>query len=77
MPKVDRTGFLYSHEILFNKKIYLKDYCKCIIFNNNNIPENYILLANKLNIIIKKYSDMKNKSCYLYGLNNFIKLIEE
>jgi len=78
----DKTGFMYSHEILFNKKIYLKDYCKCIIFRldetTKTIPLDYMSLANKLNIPIKTYVgiDKKTKTYFPYGLNNFIDLIE-
>jgi len=73
--KLGKVEFIHSHEILLNKKIYLKKYCKCIIVNNPNlINENLILLANKLNIPIKKYSV---NTFNPYGLNNFINLIEE
>lgn len=78
----DKIGFMYSHEILFNKKIYLKDYCKCIIVRLDGITKtillDYISLANKLNISIKTYAgiDKKTKIYLPYGLNNFIDLIE-
>jgi hypothetical protein len=73
--KLDQVGFIHSHEILLNKKIYLKKYCKCIIVNHPDIiDENLILLANKLNIPIKKYQRVVFKEL---GLNNFINLIEE
>ncbi len=60
------TQFLHSHEILFNKKISLKKYCKLIVCS---IPcENIVILANKLKIpVITRVKD---------GLNNFIDLIE-
>ena len=58
--------FMHSHEILFNKKISLKKYCKLIVCT---IPcENIVKLANKLKIpVIIRVKD---------GLNNFIDLIE-
>jgi len=58
--------FMHSHEILFNKKISLKKYCKLIVCS---IPcENIVKLANKLKIPV--ITRVKN------GLNNFIDLIE-
>jgi len=58
--------FMHSHEILFNKKISLKKYCKLIVYS---IPcENIVKLADKLKIpVITRVKD---------GLNNFIDLIE-
>ena len=58
--------FMHSHEILFNKKISLKKYCKLIVCS---IPcENIVRLADKLKIPV--ITHIKN------GLNNFIDLIE-
>jgi hypothetical protein len=58
--------FMHSHEILFNKKISLKKYCKLIVCS---IPcENIVLLADKIKIPV--ITSVKN------GLNNFIDLIE-
>ena len=58
--------FMHSHEILFNKKISLKKYCKLIVCS---IPcENIVRLADKLKIPV--ITHVKN------GLNNFIDLIE-
>jgi len=58
--------FLNSHEILSNKKISLKKYCKLIICS---IPcENVVRLANKLKIPV--ITNVK------VGLNDFIDLIE-
>jgi hypothetical protein len=58
--------FMHSHEILFNKKISLKKYCKLIVCH---IPcDNIVKLADKLKIpVITRVKD---------GLNNFIDLIE-
>jgi len=58
--------FLNSHEILFNKKISLKKYCKLIVCS---IPyDNILRLANKLKIPV--ITNVK------VGLNDFIDLIE-
>jgi hypothetical protein len=58
--------FMHSHEILFNKKISLKKYCKLIVCS---IPcDNIIRLSNKLKIPV--ITSVK------IGLNNFIDLIE-
>jgi hypothetical protein len=74
----DTTGFMHSHEILFNKKISLKKYCKCILYRNDiddEIPKSLITLAEKLKIPIKRYG---NPNKFIgYGLNNFIDLIEK
>ena len=71
-------NFIYSHEILFNKKIPLDKYCKCIIvFGANTSPkdkQNLLELAKKLNIPLKIYSDKKRQ---FNGLNNFINMIEK
>lgn len=63
-------SYIYSHEILFNKNISLKEYCICIICKGGEIDKNIIILANRLKIPIKKYND-KDLS-HNYGLNNFI-----
>ena len=65
-------SYIYSHEILFNKNISLKEYCICIICKGDEIDENIINLAKKLKIPVKKYND-KDLS-HNYGLNNFIDL---
>jgi len=58
--------FMHSHEILFNKKISLKKYCKLIVCS---IPcDNIVKLANKLKIPV--ITNVK------VGLNNFMGLIE-
>ena len=71
-------NFIYSHEILFNKKIPLEKYCKCIIvFGANTSPkdkQNLLDLAKKINIPLKIYSDKKRQ---FNGLNNFINMIEK
>jgi hypothetical protein len=71
-------NFIYSHEILFNKKIPLDKYCKCIIVFGANTSlkdkKNLLYLAKKLNIPLKIYSDKKRQ---FNGLNNFINMIEK
>ena len=58
--------FMHSHEILFNKKISLKKYCKLIVCS---IPcDNIVRLADKLKIPV--ITNVK------VGLNNFIDLID-
>jgi len=79
MNRNDTTVFIHSHEILFNKRISLKKYCKCILYRNDmndKIPNNLITLAEKLKIPIKRYGSDHNKFIG-YGLNNFIDLIEK
>ena len=58
--------FIHSHEILFNKKISLKKYCKLIVCSKP--CENILILANKLKIPVITSVNV--------GLNNFIDLIE-
>ena len=76
----DNISFMYSHEILFNRKISLKKYCKYILYKGSEIPDNIIKSVIKLKIPIKSYD---NKVKYGidkfkgYGLNNFIDLIEK
>jgi len=43
-------NFLYSHEIMFNKKILLNKYCHCIIIHKNIIKNN-LKIFNKINKI--------------------------
>ena len=57
--------FLHSHEILFNKKISLKKYCKLIVCSK--LCDNIVILANKLKIPV--ITNVK------VGLNNFMDLI--
>jgi len=75
--KMATIAFIHSHEILFDKKISLKKYCKCILYRNditNIIPKNIIDMAQNLKIPIKHY---RNSIEFVgYGLNNFIDLIE-
>jgi hypothetical protein len=70
-------NFIYSHEILFNRKIPLDTYCKCIIVFGGSLSqkdrENMKELANKINIPLKIYIDKKRQ---FNGLNNFIDMIE-
>lgn len=70
-----KISYIYSHEILFNRNISLKKYCKYIICKGDQIDENIINLAAKLKIPIKKYNDKDLLNNY--GLNNFIDLIEK
>ena len=71
-------NFMHSHEILFNKKISLDAYCKCIIVFGASTSvkdkETMIELANKINIPLKIYVDKKKQ---FNGLNNFIDIIEK
>lgn len=72
----DSVSFIHSHEILFNTKIYLKDFCECIIYyGKSDVPKNIVKLCSKLNIPITNYS-CKEKFKE-YGLNNFITLIRQ
>jgi len=73
------TDFMHSHEILFDKKIPLDKYCKCIIMYDYNLTDKkekaqkleIIELANKLNIpVITRKISMRNK-----GINNFIEVV--
>ena len=58
--------FMHSHEILFNKKISIKKYCKLIVCS---IPsDNIVRLANKLKILVITSTKV--------GLNNFIDIID-
>ena len=62
--------FMHSHEILFNKKIMLNKYCKCIIlYKNSNNLFRLESLCKELNIPIKYTAS--------YGINKIIDLIEE
>lgn len=69
--------FINSNEILFNKRIPLKKYCKYILYTKSRkkgiypeiIPKKLLLLASKLNIPIKYYDS--------FGLNNLIDFIEK
>ena len=71
------VNFMHSHEILFNRKIPLDTYCKCIIVFGGSLSqkdrENMKELANKINIPLKIYIDKKRQ---FNGLNNFIDMIE-
>jgi len=75
--------FMHSHEILFNKKIPLDIYCKCIIIigtyfkpkEKQNLVEK-IEKINTFNIPIKFYTTDRESMRGL-GLNNFIDIIEK
>lgn len=74
LKNTNTTDFIHSHEILFNKRISLRKYCKLILYRADTISNNIIILAEKLKIPIKNY---QNSSKFIgYGLNNFIDLIE-
>ena len=67
-----RFDFIHSHEILFNKKIPLNIYCKCIILKPYTTPKekkSITDLATILHIPVKT-----NNS--LYGINKLIDIIE-
>jgi hypothetical protein len=66
LSKTKVLSFLHSHEILFNKNIPLKKYCRCIIVDSKYIrlPKNELL--KKIPI---KYFDK-------YGINNLIDTIK-
>ena len=72
------VNFMYSHEILFNQKIPLDTYCKCIIVFGASLSlkdrQTMIDLAHKINISLKIYVDKKR---HYNGLNNFIDKIEK
>ena len=71
----DNTKFIHSHEILFDKRIPLKKYCKMIIIYAYKKLKNIMILAEELKIPIKIYKEPSNFS--YYGLNNLIDLIEK
>ena len=69
-------AFMHSHEILFNKKIPLDTYCKCIICGPYLTPkENKTImeLSNKLDIPVKFYEKNKKNE----GINKLIDMIEK
>jgi len=69
----DTTSFIHSHEILFNKRIPLKKYCKLILYRDSG--GDMKTFVNPLNISIIHY---KFPEKFIgYGLNNFIRLIEK
>jgi hypothetical protein len=71
------TSFIHSHEILFNQRIPLAKYCKCIMCNPYHNPEEkrkLIKLASSLDIPIKFY-ELKKKH-FGISLNNFIDMID-
>ena len=64
--------FMHSHEILFNKKIPLDIYCKCIVLGPYITPKeekSIIELAATIDIPVKKNSEF-------LGINKFIDIIE-
>ena len=77
---LDSVGFMHSNEILFNKKILLDKYCKCIIIYGTYLKEkekqNIIELANNTNIPLKFYDIKRENKFKGFGLNNFIDIVE-
>ena len=77
---LDSVGFMHSNEILFNKKILLDKYCKCIIIYGTYLKEkekqNIIELANNANIPLKFYDIKRENKFKGFGLNNFIDIVE-
>jgi len=68
-------AFMHSHEILFNKKIPLDTYCKCIICGPYLTPKEkktIMELSNKLDIPIKFYEKNKKNE----GINKLIDMID-
>ena len=64
--------FMHSHEILFNKKIPLDIYCKCIVLGpyiTSKDQKSITELAATLDIPVKKNSEF-------LGINKFIDIIE-
>jgi hypothetical protein len=76
----DETAFIHSHEILFGQKIYLKDYCKCIVIREDESKEDYIqikMLCDKLDIPLVVRELRKDKIYRYYtGLNNLLDYIK-
>jgi hypothetical protein len=76
--------FIYSHEILFNKKIPLDKYCKKIMIlgkknqykNMQTLIDSIVNLAEERNIPLK-FRDYKLKGNNVKPINNFINSIEE
>jgi len=69
-------AFMHSHEILFNKKIPLDTYCKCIICGPYLTPKEkktIMELSNKLDIPVKFYEKNKKNE----GINKLIDMIEK
>ena len=73
-------AFMHSHEILFNKKIPLDTYCKCIIYGPYLTPrekKTIMELSNKLDIPVKFYEKNKKNEFIGLGINNLIDIIEK
>jgi len=73
-------AFMHSHEILFNKKIPLDTYCKCIICGPYLTPKEkktIMELSNKLDIPVKFYEKNKQNEFIGLGINNLIDIIEK
>lgn len=76
-------NFMHSHEILFNKKIPLDKYCKCIVIMGTYLKpkekQKLVEQIEKINIFqipIKFYTTDRDKMLGL-GLNKFIDVIEK
>jgi hypothetical protein len=77
------VDFMHSHEILFNQKIPLDTYCKCIVIMGTYIkPKEKLKLVeqieniNTFHIPIKFYTTDRD-SMRGIGINNFIDVIEK
>ena len=76
----DNTTFIHSHEILFGQKIYLKDYCKCIVIREDTTEKEYKqikMLCDRLDIPLV-VRELRKDGIYRYytGLNNFLDYIK-
>jgi hypothetical protein len=72
-------NFMYSHEILFNRKIYLKKYCDCIIIMQTNIKENNqdnIKETMQIENLAKEKGIQLKYQKFNFGINKFVNLIE-
>jgi hypothetical protein len=73
------NSFLYSHEILFGQKIYLKDYCKCIIIREDVTQKEYSeikKLCDKNNIpLIVRELRKDGVHRFYTGINNLLDYI--
>ena len=80
--RLDITNFMHSHEILFNQKIPLDKYCKCIVIMETYLKPKekqklveQIEKINTFHIPIKFYTTDR-ESMRGIGINNFIDVIE-
>ena len=80
---ISNVNFMHSHEILFNQKIPLDKYCKCIVIMETYLkPKEKLKLVeqieklNTFHIPIKFYTTDRD-SMRGIGINNFIDVIEK